>query len=138
MYARPDCWLCSGGIPGPRHLLYTTILVFALCGMSLTVLTGWAGQLSLGQMAFAGIGAMLTATFIRGLSLDIGRGDTRILKAGIEPLPTGPAIILAVLITAALAALVGLTALRAQGSCSLSAPSPSVSPPRSTCTNGRS
>ncbi len=98
-----------------RHLLYTTILVFALCGMSLTVLTGWAGQLSLGQMAFAGIGAMLTATFIRGLSLNIGWGDTRILKAGIEPLPTGPAIILAVLITAGLAALVGLTALRAQG-----------------------
>jgi ABC-type branched-subunit amino acid transport system ATPase component/ABC-type branched-subunit amino acid transport system permease subunit len=98
-----------------RHLLYTTILVFALCGMSLTVLTGWAGQLSLGQMAFAGIGAMLTATFIRGLSLDIGRGETRILKAGIEPLPAGPAIVLAVVITAALAALIGLTALRAQG-----------------------
>ena len=27
--------------------------------LSLTVLTGWAGQLSLGQMAFAGIGALL-------------------------------------------------------------------------------
>ena len=29
-------------------------LVFALAGLSLTILTGWAGQLSLGQMAFAG------------------------------------------------------------------------------------
>ena len=31
---------------------------FAICALSLTVLTGWAGQLSLGQMAFAGIGAL--------------------------------------------------------------------------------
>ena len=34
--------------------------------LSLTVLTGWAGQLSLGQMAFAGVGALLTAAFTRG------------------------------------------------------------------------
>ena len=98
-----------------RHLLYTTILVYALCGMSLTVLTGWAGQLSLGQMAFAGIGAFLTATFNRGIHVDIGWHDTRILKGGIDALPAGPSIILAVLITAAIAALVGLSALRARG-----------------------
>jgi len=98
-----------------RHLLYTTILVFALCGMSLTVLTGWAGQLSLGQMAFAGIGAFLAAAFDRGIAVDIGWKDTRILQAGIEPLPTGVSILLAVVITAALAAAVGLSALRTQG-----------------------
>ena len=98
-----------------RHLLYTTILVFALCGMSLTVLTGWAGQLSLGQMAFAGIGAFLTATFHRGIHVDIGWDDTRILKGGIDALPAGPSIILAVVITAAIAALVGVSALRARG-----------------------
>ena len=34
------------------------ILAFALCAVSVAVLTGWGGQLSLGQMAFAGLGAL--------------------------------------------------------------------------------
>ena len=91
-----------------RHLLYTTILAFALCALSLTVLTGWAGQLSLGQMAFAGIGALLTAAFIRGVNVDIGWGDTRLLNAGIEPLRFGPSVVFAVLITAGVAVLIGV------------------------------
>jgi ABC-type branched-subunit amino acid transport system ATPase component/ABC-type branched-subunit amino acid transport system permease subunit len=97
-----------------RHLLYTTILVFALAGLSLTVLTGWAGQLSLGQMAFAGIGAFLAAGFHRGLNFDVGWHDTR-MKAGIEALPYGPSILLAALVTAGVAAVVGLSALRVRG-----------------------
>jgi ABC-type branched-subunit amino acid transport system ATPase component/ABC-type branched-subunit amino acid transport system permease subunit len=98
-----------------RHLLYTTVLVFALCGLSLTVLTGWAGQLSLGQMAFAGIGALLAAGFERGINVDIGWGDTRILRAGIEPLPFGVAVIVASLVTAVIAVVIGVGALRVRG-----------------------
>ncbi|WP_432841393.1 ABC transporter permease subunit [Dactylosporangium sp. CA-092794] len=37
----------------------TTVLVFALIGLSVTVLAGWAGQLTLGQFAFVGIGALV-------------------------------------------------------------------------------
>ena len=55
-----------------RHLLYATIACFAICGLSLIVLTGWAGQLSLGQMAFAGFGALVAAALTRGLDLDLG------------------------------------------------------------------
>ncbi len=98
-----------------RQLLYTTILAFALCALSLTVLTGWAGQLSLGQMAFAGIGAMLMAAFTRGLNVDLRIGDVRFLKAGIQPLTFATSITLAVAITAGLAALVGASALRVKG-----------------------
>lgn len=36
-------------------------MLFAMIGLSLLVLTGWAGQISLAQMAFAGIGAYVTA-----------------------------------------------------------------------------
>ena len=36
------------------------MLLFALVGLSVTVLTGWAGQLSLGQFAFVGLGAFVT------------------------------------------------------------------------------
>ena len=98
-----------------RHLLYTSILGFALCALSLTVLTGWAGQLSLGQMAFAGIGASLTAALMRGVNVDIGWGGARLLRAGVVPLRFGPALVVAVLITAALAALIGVAALRVSG-----------------------
>ncbi len=98
-----------------RQLLYTSILAFALCALSLTVLTGWAGQLSLGQMAFAGIGAFLTAALTRGVNVDIGWRDARVLHAGLEPLRFGPAVVAAVLITAAIAALIGAGALRVSG-----------------------
>jgi ABC-type branched-subunit amino acid transport system ATPase component/ABC-type branched-subunit amino acid transport system permease subunit len=42
-----------------RAYLFSTMLIFALVGLSVTVLTGWAGQLSLGQFAFVGLGAMV-------------------------------------------------------------------------------
>ena len=98
-----------------RHLLYTSVLVFALCGLSLTILTGWAGQLSLGQMAFAGIGALLAASFDRGITVDIGWHSTRIIKGGIEGLGFGPSILVATFVTAGLAALIGVGALRVRG-----------------------
>ena len=37
-----------------RHYLYAHVLLMALVAVSLTVLTGWAGQLSLGQFALVG------------------------------------------------------------------------------------
>jgi len=33
------------------------VIIYAIVGLSLVVLTGWAGQISLGQFAFAGLGA---------------------------------------------------------------------------------
>ncbi len=98
-----------------RQLLYTTILVFALCGLSLTMLTGWAGQLSLGQMAFAGLGAFLAAAFHRGIAVNIGWGSTRLIKAGVQPLGAGPSILLAAFTTAAIATIIGVGALRVRG-----------------------
>ena len=98
-----------------RHLIYTFILTFTICALSLTVLTGWAGQLSLSQMAFAGIGAYLTAQFVHGIDFDLRVGTFRLVKAGIQPVPFAVAIVLAVAITAGIAALVGSTALRIQG-----------------------
>ena len=41
------------------------MLLYALVALSLTVLTGWAGQLSLGQFAFVGVGGMTTAALVR-------------------------------------------------------------------------
>jgi ABC-type branched-subunit amino acid transport system ATPase component/ABC-type branched-subunit amino acid transport system permease subunit len=44
--------------------LWSRVLLYAMIALSLTVLTGWAGQLSLGQVAFAGVGAMTTAALV--------------------------------------------------------------------------
>ncbi|MEE9417043.1 MAG: ATP-binding cassette domain-containing protein [Acidimicrobiales bacterium] len=80
-----------------RHLVYTTIVVYAIAAMSVTIITGWSGQLSLGQMGFAGIGAFSAAGFQR---------------AG---LPFAACLIAGAVVAAGVAAIVGLGALRVKG-----------------------
>jgi ABC-type branched-subunit amino acid transport system ATPase component/ABC-type branched-subunit amino acid transport system permease subunit len=77
--------------------LFTRVLLFALVAASLTILTGWAGQLSLGQFAFVGLGAMSMGALVR---------------AGLDFVP---AVIVAAMIAAAVAVVVGFPALRIPG-----------------------
>lgn len=98
-----------------RHLSYTIILTTLICALSLTVLTGWSGQLSLGQMAFAGFGAYLTAHLYHGLNFDLSWGSFRLVKAGISPLPFVVSILVASVITGGIAALIGMASLRVRG-----------------------
>ena len=74
------------------------ILISAMVGISLVVLTGWAGQVSLGQVAFMGIGAATAGwlTAIRNMDLSVS-----LLAAG--------------LVGAAAAMIIGLPALRIRG-----------------------
>ena len=46
-------WIVGSSGPG----LATQAVVYAMVGVSLVVLTGWAGQISLGQFALSGVGA---------------------------------------------------------------------------------
>jgi ABC-type branched-subunit amino acid transport system ATPase component/ABC-type branched-subunit amino acid transport system permease subunit len=46
-----------------NQFLLVLVLMYALIGVSLTMLVGWAGQVSLGQFAVVGIGAYVTARF---------------------------------------------------------------------------
>jgi branched-chain amino acid transport system permease protein len=46
--------------PGSREKA-TAVVVFAIVTLSLVVLTGWTGQVSLGQMSFAAVGAIAGA-----------------------------------------------------------------------------
>jgi ABC-type branched-subunit amino acid transport system ATPase component/ABC-type branched-subunit amino acid transport system permease subunit len=93
-----------------RQLLYATIGCFAIAALSLTVLTGWAGQLSLGQMAFAGFGALFAAGLARGQHYNLGIVN---IKPG--HVPFALAILIASLLTAGLAVLIGVGALRVRG-----------------------
>lgn len=81
-----------------RTNLLGVILVFVMLGLSLVILTGWAGQVSLGQVAFLAIGAAVAGylTSTRGWDISLA-----IFAAGLA---------------GALAAMViGLPALRIQG-----------------------
>ncbi len=98
-----------------RQLTYTSIVVFAIAATSLVVVTGWSGQLSLGQMAFAGVGALFAAALHRGLELDIGFGSTRLISVQFVGIPWVVAIVSGALFSAAVAALIGVGALRVRG-----------------------
>jgi ABC-type branched-subunit amino acid transport system ATPase component/ABC-type branched-subunit amino acid transport system permease subunit len=69
------------------HQTYAQILGFAICAISVIVLTGWGGQLSLGQMAFAGMGALAAAAFQRGVTLNIGWHSQRLVAGSMRPVP---------------------------------------------------
>ena len=49
-----------------------TIGIFAIIGLSLVILTGWAGQVSLGQMAFVGVAGAVAGTLATRWHWDIG------------------------------------------------------------------
>jgi len=49
----------------------SAIFAFAIIGLSLVVLTGWAGQISLGQMAIVGLGAAVSATCTSRWNVDL-------------------------------------------------------------------
>lgn len=78
-------------------LLFSRVCVFALVALSITVLTGWAGQLSLGQFGFVGLGAVVTTGLVR-------RG-----------MPFGVAVLYGVVACVFAAIVVGLPALRVKG-----------------------
>lgn len=76
---------------------FTLVAIVAIVGVSLVILTGWSGQISLGQFAFAGIGAAVAA----GLSVRGGDFFVCLLVGGLAG--------------AIAAVLIGLPALRIQG-----------------------
>jgi branched-chain amino acid transport system permease protein len=59
-------------LPGNRVQLVTVIAIYALIGVSLVVLSGWAGQVSLGQMAFVAFGSALAGTMAARWHVDTG------------------------------------------------------------------
>jgi ABC-type branched-subunit amino acid transport system ATPase component/ABC-type branched-subunit amino acid transport system permease subunit len=56
------------GIPfmvtGSRVILLTYTAIYGIIAISLVVLTGWAGQISLGQFAFVGVGSAATGALL--------------------------------------------------------------------------
>jgi branched-chain amino acid transport system permease protein len=76
----------------------TRVCIDAMLGVSLLVLTGWAGQISLGQLAVAAVGAYVAAMLSAGTGLSFVVGVAAAVAAG-----------------AVVALLVGVPALRLRG-----------------------
>ncbi len=93
-----------------RAYLYASIGCFALVALSVSIVTGWAGQLSLGQMAFAGGAALGAGTLVRGITFTIGGLDFEV-----QAMPLIPALIIVTVLTALAAVVIGLGALRIRG-----------------------
>ena len=90
-----------------KLFVWSSILIVAIVGLSLSLLTGWAGQLSLGQFAFVGLGAMSMAALTQGNEIPlIGRGFT---------LNWWVALLFVVIIGVISAVIIGLPALRMKG-----------------------
>src|SRR6202008_2816256 len=81
-----------------RTDLASVLIVYAIAGVSLVVLTGWAGQISLGQFAFVGVGAGVAGALITHAGADLF-----------------VAVLAATLTGAVAAVLVGIPALRIRG-----------------------
>lgn len=81
-----------------RTDLASVLIVYAIAGVSLVVLTGWAGQISLGQFAFVGVGAAVAGGLVANHNTDF---ITALFVAG--------------LVGATFAVLIGLPAVRLPG-----------------------
>jgi branched-chain amino acid transport system permease protein len=78
--------------------LASTIVIFGIVGVSLVVVTGWTGHVSLGQVAFVGVGAAVAGAVTARLGWDLSIG---LLLAGAAG--------------AAIATVIGLPAIRNRG-----------------------
>jgi branched-chain amino acid transport system permease protein len=85
-------------VPGPRLNFVTQGFIYALIALTLVVLTGWAGQISLAQFSFVGVGAF-TAGHLAG-----SHGQHFLY-----------AIVIGMLLAAPLGIIVGLVSLRLSG-----------------------
>jgi ABC-type branched-subunit amino acid transport system ATPase component/ABC-type branched-subunit amino acid transport system permease subunit len=94
-----------------QEFLWTEIVIYALVAMSLTMLIGWAGQLSLGQFAFVGLGACTMVVLRADLDVPVpfDLWDMHTQMAWF------PAMVCATLVGVFSALVIGIPALRVRG-----------------------
>src|SRR5690348_5066095 len=92
------------------HVLIITG-IFIVAAMSLNLLLGYTGQLSLGHVGFFGIGAYASALLSLGFDVDLGIGDPVV----VDPKPVWLAVLGAILAAALFGWLVGKLSFRVRG-----------------------
>jgi branched-chain amino acid transport system permease protein len=100
-------WLGYQLSPGDRSL-YTLMGLYAIVAIGLSLLMGFAGQISLGQGAFYALGAYTAGLLTVGLDPD----ERFLPEAGIDP---ALAVLAAPVLTGLVAAVIGVPLLRLRG-----------------------
>ena len=100
-------WLSS---PYFLHILIITG-IFTVAAMSLNLLLGYSGQLSLGHVAFFGIGAYTSALMSLGFGLDL----TDSWKLVVDPKPVAVSFATAIAVTALAGWLIGKLSFKVRG-----------------------
>jgi ABC-type branched-subunit amino acid transport system ATPase component/ABC-type branched-subunit amino acid transport system permease subunit len=90
-----------------KLVLMTRVAIFAIIVLSVIVVTGWAGMLSLGQFAIAGFGGMVTAALYLGHALPV--------VGTVVELPWALAVAVGTVVGIVASIFVGLPALRVRG-----------------------
>lgn len=88
-------------MPFLRHDWVSLGIIYVMVGLSINILIGYAGQVSLGHQAFVGVGAFTAALIVPDVTSSLGSFTASVVVA----MATG----------AAAAALLGIVALRLQG-----------------------
>lgn len=94
-----------------QEFLWTDVLIFAMMALPISMLTGWAGQFSLAQFTFVGVGAGVMVMATQGLDIPI---PFDLWDMSLD-LPWGIAMMIATLAGVLVALVVGLPALRVRG-----------------------
>ena len=87
-----------GALPFKQQILASVVVIYAIVAVSLVILIGWAGQISLGQWGLAGVGAMVAGNLAARHNADF---FVTLIVAG--------------LVGAVVAVVIGLPALRITG-----------------------
>lgn len=98
---------------GDPYILGLLILtgIFVIAAISLNLLLGYTGQLSLGHVAFFGIGAYTSALLSRGFDVDLGFG----VMLDVTPKPVWLSFLAGILMAALFGWFVGRLAFRVRG-----------------------
>jgi branched-chain amino acid transport system permease protein len=86
-------------VPGSRASLVSVIMLYGVIGISLVILTGWSGNVSLGHWAIVGVGALLAQKW----------------ATASNPMDFFLILLLCGLVGAAVSVVIGLPALRIRG-----------------------
>jgi branched-chain amino acid transport system permease protein len=98
---------------GNQYVLHILVVtgIFIIAAMSLNLLLGYAGQLSLGHVAFFGIGAYASALVSLGFSVHVAPGAL----LAMDPKPVWLGILAAILVSGVCGWLIGRIAFKVRG-----------------------
>ncbi len=94
-----------------QEFLWTDVLIFAMAALPMSMLVGWAGQVSLGQFAFVGLGGLSMVVLTHGHDIPV---PLNLWTMQVD-LPWGVAVLLSTALGTAIAIVIGTSALRVRG-----------------------